>query len=111
MSSERIEKAEDSRKALAKEKPLCQYWDDEYCKYWDSEKKCEKCTAYKRMPLYIKYAIVDNYHDRRMPVAVFLSFDRAEEYLADLIKEAEKNKECYDFDIEEIVTDVVGSAL
>ena len=96
----------DSREIEVIERPLCQYWNDEYCEYWDSEKECKNCTAYKRIPLYTKYAIVDNYHNRRvMPIAIFLSKDRAEEYLADLIKKARENDECLDFDIEEIVTD------
>ncbi|MEY8482493.1 hypothetical protein AALD74_11660 [Lachnospiraceae bacterium 48-21] len=96
----------DSREIEVKERPLCQYWDDEYCEYWDSEKECQNCTVYKRIPLYTKYAIVDNYHNRRItPIAIFSSKDRAEEYLADLIKKARGNNECFDFDIEEIVTD------
>lgn len=91
-----------------KEKLLCKYWNDEYCEYWDSEKACENCTVYKRITLYTKYAIVDNYHDRRnIPIAVFLSKDRAEEYLEELINKARKNKENYDFDIEEIITDSI----
>lgn len=91
-----------------KEKPLCKYWNDEYCEYWDSEKACENCTVYKRITLYTKYAIVDNYHDRRnIPIAVFLSKDRAEEYLEELINKARGNKENYDFDIEEIITDSI----
>lgn len=53
------------------------------------------------------YTIRDNYHDRRKtPVGIFADYDRAEEYIKQIIEKHEENEENYDYDIDEIVIDI-----
>lgn len=53
------------------------------------------------------YAIRDNNNRRRKtPVGIFVSFDRAAEYIEKVIEKHEENKESYDYDIDEMVVDM-----
>lgn len=55
------------------------------------------------------YALVDNYNDRRKaPVAVFGTYNNAEDYTEKLVEIHEEKGESYDYDIEPIAIDLTS---
>lgn len=55
------------------------------------------------------YALVDNYNDRRKtPVAVFGTYNNAEDYTEKLVEIHEEKDESYDYDIEPIAIDLTS---
>lgn len=58
------------------------------------------------------YALVDNYNDhRKAPVAIFGTYNNAEDYAEKLVEIHEEKGESYDYDIEPIVIDLTSTIM
>lgn len=58
------------------------------------------------------YALVDNYNDRRKaPVAIFGTYNNAENYADKLVEIHEEKGKSYDYDIEPITIDLTSAIM